>query len=667
MSEKKYVPRIAAVMVIALLTVGVCIALAVSAGSSKETALKQPEYMTKLFDKDKVIEVNIKIDEKDFDDLKENATEEQYYKADITIDGVTFNNVGIRAKGNSSLSQVAGDDTTDRYSFKIKADEYIDNQNIYGLSKFVLNNNIGDATNMKEYMSYDLLNQMGISTPGFAYANIKINDEDWGLYLAVESLEEEFIERNYGNTDGNLYKVESAAMGKDNEGGKMPEDMPSDMKEAMEQGGQGMMQEKNGQASQDNGQDQQMMTPPDGNGQAPQGNGQGQQMMTPPDGNGQASQGNGQMPEDAEGQQGEVKGGGGPGGMGKSGGNLIYSDDEISSYSNIFDYTILETTNKSDKKRLISILKNLNEGTNLDECIDVDEVLKYFAVNTFLVNLDSYAGNMKHNYYLYENDGKLQILPWDYNLSYGAFMMGGGGMGKGEFGDDSNSDKSKNSQASQVINFPIDKPVTDTMENSPLISKLLEVDEYKEKYHEYLQEIVDKYVNTGYFDEQIDKVDNLISDYVKNDKTAFFTYDEYKASLPNLKQYGVDRGKSIQEQLNGTQPSEDYGDLETTVDIKALGQQMGGGPKGNEEGGMPEMAKGPQGQANPEGSEEENKQNKEGRMMPPGMQAKSENNMTIAGMSVPVNVVIAGICFIVMIILTIILSKFRRKKVYFRF
>lgn len=647
MSEKKYVPRIAAVMVIALLTVGVCIALAVSAGSSKETALKQPEYMTKLFDKDKVIEVNIKIAEKDFDDLKENATEEQYYKADITIDGVTFNNVGIRAKGNSSLSQVAGDDTTDRYSFKIKADEYIDNQNIYGLSKFVLNNNIGDATNMKEYMSYDLLNQMGISTPGFAYANIKINDEDWGLYLAVESLEEEFVERNYGNTDGNLYKVESAAMGKDNEGGKMPEDMPSDMKEAMKQGGQGMMQEKNGQAS--------------------QGNGQGQQMMTPPDGNGQAPQGNGQIPEDVEEQQGEVKGGGGPGGMGKSGGNLIYSDDEISSYSNIFDYTILETTNKSDKKRLISILKNLNEGTNLDECIDVDEVLRYFAVNTFLVNLDSYAGNMKHNYYLYENDGKLQILPWDYNLSYGAFMMGGGGMGKGEFGDDSSSDKSKNSQASQVINFPIDKPVTDTMENSPLISKLLEVDEYKEKYHEYLQEIVDKYVNTGYFNEEIDKIDNLIADYVKNDKTAFFTYDEYKASLPNLKQYGVDRGKSIQEQLNGTQPSEDYGDLETTVDIKALGQQMGGGPKGNEEGGIPEMAKGPQGQANPEGSEEENKQNKEGRMMPPGMQAKSENNMTIAGMSVPVNVVIAGICFIVMIILTIILSKFRRKKVYFRF
>ena len=653
MSEKKYVPRIAVVMVIALLTVVVCIALAVNAGSSKETALKQPDYMTKLFDKDKVIEVNIKIDEKDFDDLKENAMEEQYYKADITIDGVTFNNVGIRAKGNSSLSQVAGDDTTDRYSFKIKADEYIGNQNIYGLSKFVLNNNIGDATNMKEYMSYDLLNQMGISTPGFAYANIKINDEDWGLYLAVESLEEEFVERNYGNTDGNLYKVESTNMGKGNKVGNMFGDMPSDMKEKMEQGNPMIMPEEGVQA------------PQEGDFQGlPQGDGQGKQMQAPPEGNFQGPpQGNGHEEQKEEGP-----GFGGPGGMGKGGANLVYSDDELSSYSSIFDYTVLKTTNKSDQKRLVSILKNLNEGTNLNECIDVDEVLKYFAVNTFLVNLDSYAGNMKHNYYLYENDGKLQILPWDYNLSYGAFMMGGGGMGKGEFGNDGNSDKSKNSQASQVINFPIDKPVTDTMENSPLISKLLEVDEYKEKYHEYLQEIVDKYVNTGYFNEEIDKIDNLIADYVKNDKTAFFTYDEYKASLPSLKQYGVDRGKSIQEQLNGTQPSEDYGNIETTLDIKALGQQMGGGPKGDEEAGMPEMpvmGQGLGGEMKQDGKEDG--QDKKKLMMPPGMQKQQENNVTIAGVSMPVNAVIAGVCSLIMILSVLIVSKFRRKRVYFRF
>ncbi len=48
--------------------------------------------------------------------------------------------------------------------------------------------------------------------------------------------------------------------------------------------------------------------------------------------------------------------------------------------------------------------------------LDVYEVLRYFAANTFLVNLDSYVSNMNHNYYLYEKDGIVSILPWDYNL-----------------------------------------------------------------------------------------------------------------------------------------------------------------------------------------------------------------------------------------------------------
>ena len=69
------------------------------------------------------------------------------------------------------------------------------------------------------------------------------------------------------------------------------------------------------------------------------------------------------------------------------------------------------------------MMKNLSQGTNLEEYIDVDEVLRYFAVNTFLVNLDSYAGNLKHNYYLYERNGVFQILPWDLNLSFGGFQV----------------------------------------------------------------------------------------------------------------------------------------------------------------------------------------------------------------------------------------------------
>ena len=204
------------------------------------------------------------------------------------------------------------------------------------------------------------------------------------------------------------------------------------------------------------------------------------------------------------------------------------------------------------------MIKNLNEGTNLERYLDVDEVLKYFAVNTFLVNLDSYAGNLKHNYYLYERNGMFQILPWDLNLSFAGYQVRDG---------------------QSAVNFPIDEPVSDTMENSPLISKLLEVEEYKKTYHEYLSMIVTDYIESGEYEETIDKVNKLINDYVKDDSTAFYTYEEYQNSISVLKQLGVDRGKSIEAQLKGQQPSTSYGTIETTVDLSVLGSM--GRPREN--------------------------------------------------------------------------------------
>ena len=63
----------------------------------------------------------------------------------------------------------------------------------------------------------------------------------------------------------------------------------------------------------------------------------------------------------------------------------------------------------------------------------------------------------------------------------------------------------------------------------------------------------------------------------------------------------------------------------------------------------------------------EDGQDKKKLMMPPGMQKQQENNVTIAGVSMPVNAVIAGVCSLIMILSVLIVSKFRRKRVYFRF
>ncbi len=542
----------------------------VEANATEKTT--QPEYITNLFNKDDIMEIDIDIDEKLWNELADNAMEEEYYSANITINGEIYYNVGLRAKGNTTLSQIANDDTTDRYSFKVKFDEYIDGQTLKGLEKLALNNMMQDTTYMKEYLSYGLLNKMGVSTPAFQYASITLNGEPWGLYLALEVMEESYIERYYGTTGGNLYKPETTNMAKNN--------MP------MEQG-----KEING-----------------------------------------------------------------PMGRNTGGADLVYYGDEHSNYSTIFENAILDYTNEEDYDKIIAMIKSLNEDiNNIEKHLDVDEVLRYFAVNTFVVNLDSYASNMKHNYYLYEQDGICSILPWDYNLAFGAFQGG---------------------SASNVINFPIDNPVGDSLESSPLIGKLLEVEEYKEKYHEYLNEIVQDYVNSGVFTETINNIDNLIGDYVKNDATAFYIYDEYVASIPELITYGVDRAKSISAQLSGSQSSTSTGNMATNLNISALGSQGGGGnregndiPKDIKENNNPERGMGI-------GEKPNNMQNNLEKGAPQGTfkpgnnpgdinRENSLNNMrgnTSNDTNIKSNLIIYCICLLGIISAIIVALRFKRKK-----
>lgn len=583
-SNKHFNIIVALFMVIALCFSSLIMLLPKSSTSS--TSIEQPDYITTIFNDDSVIEINIEMDEDSWQEMLDNAASEEYTAANITVNGTTYNNVAIRPKGNSSLSQLVTDDSTERYSFKIKFDKYVDGQTLDGLSKLVLNNNMSDTTSMKEYLSYKLLDSLGIPTPACSYAHITVNGEEWGLYLAVEPIEEEFIERNYGSIDGNLYKPESdnVAMGdKDNNEIKIMDNNNFSPSE-------NTTSENNNKTTIDNSIDMQnqsnmnngdssgqMQMPPDmntgnstGEMQAPPDMNNGnpsREMQTPPDMNNGDSTGEIQTPPDMNKQstndstnQPQIPNGIGGGiGRNSNGANLVWNGDDISNYSAIFDNAIFKTTDSDDYTKILDMIEHLDSLDDIESYLDVDEVLKYFAANTFLVNLDSYVSNMNHNYYLYENDGIVSILPWDYNLSFAGFQAG---------------------SASNAINFPIDSPVSDSLEESPLIGKLLEVDEYKDIYHHYLNEIVENFVNNGTLETLITKTDSLISSYIQNDATAFYTYDEYKASLSNLINFGYDRATSIAAQLDGSQPSTNTGTIETTVDLSAMGQQGGGNEKG---------------------------------------------------------------------------------------
>ena len=108
----------------------------------------------------------------------------------------------------------------------------------------------------------------------------------------------------------------------------------------------------------------------------------------------------------------------------QGGANLNYTDDDLDSYETIWDGEVTDS-GKSDHKRVIKALKHISEGTDLEKYMDIDNLLRYMAVHIFAVNDDSLSGSMAHNYYLYESGGTLNLLPWDYNLSFGG-MNGSG-------------------------------------------------------------------------------------------------------------------------------------------------------------------------------------------------------------------------------------------------
>lgn len=113
-------------------------------------------YEQRLFDTSEVHSIDIIID--DWDAFLDTAQSEEYTICDLVIDGETVSNVAIRGKGNTSLSSVASMNSQ-RYSFKIEFDHYDSSEIYHGLDKLCLNNLIQDTTYMKDYLTYQLMQE----------------------------------------------------------------------------------------------------------------------------------------------------------------------------------------------------------------------------------------------------------------------------------------------------------------------------------------------------------------------------------------------------------------------------------------------------------------------------------------------------------------------------
>lgn len=222
--------------------------------------------------------------------------------------------------------------------------------------------------------------------------------------------------------------------------------------------------------------------------------------------------------------------------------SLIYTDDSYESYKNIFENAKTDPTD-ADKDRLIASLKELSQGEEPETVVETDQVIRYFVVHNFVCNFDSYTGSMIHNYYLYEKEGKLSMIPWDYNLAFGAFQTG--------------------ADEKTLINYPIDDPAAGGETSSrPMLAWIFDNEEYEELYHTYFEEFIEKYFGDGYLTAMIDSVSEMIAPYIEKDPTKFCTYEEFQKGVSALKIFCLLRGQSVSGQLEGAIPSTQEGQKE---------------------------------------------------------------------------------------------------------
>jgi len=570
MSTHKIMDQICAVAIVAAILVSV--ALMGFAPLAHGDAGKEMGYENKLFDASIVHTIDLVMD--DWEAFLESCESEEYTPCAVVIDGESYKNVALRAKGNTSLSSVR-QMGSQRYSFKIEFDHYQSGRTYHGLDKLCLNNLIQDNTMMKDYLVYQMMGQFGVKSPLCSFAYIRVNGQDWGLYLALEGVEDGFLARHDGNDTGELYKPDSMSFGGGRGNGKDFDfgdfmDKNFDSSEDTEAAGVADTSPAGERAS--------GTSAVEGFGNSfggPSGMPDMSSRPQPPSGDIPALPDGFQPPEgvdspadsrkdsSAEGgsqERPQMPGGFGGFGMGSDDVKLQYIDDDPESYANIFNNAKTAVT-KEDQRRLIASLKKLSENTDIESVVDVDEVLRYFVVHNFVRNGDSYTGAIVHNYYLHEKDGQLSMIPWDYNLAFGTFQSG---------------------QASSEVNADIDNPVTGANSDRPMLAWIFAEEEYTERYHALFQDFLHSWFSNHELDTIIEQTADRIRRYVESDPTKFCTLEEFDLAVSTLRQFITLRAEAIQRQLDGDTTLVDTADL----NLSAMGSMDNGmgGP-----GGIPQM------------------------------------------------------------------------------
>ncbi len=470
-----------------------------------------------VFPDDRVQTVRISMDDADWEAMQKDVIGKVFYRADIQIDDELMQDVAVRTKGSSSLMGAASAEEF-RAGIKVDFNFFNAEQAYHGMNKLVYNNGFSDPTLMKDFLGCELMALMGLPTPRASFVDIWVNETHAGVYTQVEVVDLNFLVANFHDGYNNLYKPEVRAGALDwtaadvaadfSDGGSYSATTTAEFYHVG--GGElSLIIDRLGEDA----------------GWIPGLNGADNTTTT------------------AAVQT------GGMAGM-----------QRIFNFNTDYLTSVGLRTNEDylDYSRLFELLEVLNRDPaevstdDLEGVLDVDEALRFLAASVVLVHLDNYIG-MAHNYYLYEDLGKFSIIPWDLNMSFGAFNSGC-------------SDE-------QIIGFYIDEPTAAPVAEYPLVQQLLDEPEYLETYHTYLRQMIEGPFSVERMTARVHEIADLIRPWVVQDTAKLTSTAAFEGGLSasassaassvvsgggrfiNLLYFVEQRTASIAAQLNGESPA----------------------------------------------------------------------------------------------------------------
>ncbi len=157
----------------------------------------------KLYDDSEVDEVYITVDSDRLDWIYENVESDSLHPATMRYVSEwfdeTLNNVGFRLRGNTSRG-------SEKKSFKLDINYFEQGRNFYGVEKINLNGEHNDPSIIRSKLCWDIYQDLAMRTSRSTHIAVYINEEYYGLYISVEHIDDEFLEKNFSDDSGNLWK-----------------------------------------------------------------------------------------------------------------------------------------------------------------------------------------------------------------------------------------------------------------------------------------------------------------------------------------------------------------------------------------------------------------------------------------------------------------------------